>query len=268
MLQYSFGKFLENKGYEVRYDISDFSTYKLSSFKLKDIFNIDLQTVDKSDTIRIKDNSDFLLSRIRRKIFGRNRYHIMQKDFNLNSLDNSQDYYLDGYWHSLRYHKTIEDIIKSEFVVKKKSSKAEDILSQIKETHSVSVHFRRGDYVKDRKNTNRYYECNFNYYNPAAGFINEKIQNPTFFAFSDDIEWVKENFRGFNTVYVEGTEDYEDLSLMYNCKHNIIANSTFSWWGAYLNPNKSKIVIAPENWFKNINRNKNIEFIEDGWKTL
>lgn len=267
MLQYSFGKFLSKKGYDVRYDISDFSKYSLSSYKLKDIFKIELPTVNEADLRKIKDNSTFFFSRLRRKFLGRNRQHIMQNDFELGDLDKNSIYYLDGYWHSLEYLRTVESEIKHEFsVAKSLSQNADNILSQIKESNSVSVHFRRGDYVKFRKNVQIYTECDHRYYYPAASCLVKKIPNPTFFAFSDDIQWVKKNFTGFNIKYVEDTVDYEDLTLMSSCKHNIIANSTFSWWGAFLNSNGAKLVIAPKNWFKD--RSRSIEFIEESWRRL
>ena len=119
--------------------------------------------------------------------------------------------------------------------------------------NAVSMHIRRGDYLTD-KNACIYGDiCTDAYYEQAIKLIKEKVNNPTFLLFSDDIEYVKKNFIIENAIYVEKNhfstyEDWYDMFLMSKCEHNIIANSTFSWWGAWLNQNPEKIVIAPRRW--------------------
>ncbi|MDB5245586.1 MAG: glycosyl transferase family 11, partial [Parcubacteria group bacterium] len=117
---------------------------------------------------------------------------------------------------------------------------------------SVSVHIRRGDYVANQKVAASYGPCTEAYYNRAAKEIVERTGSPTWFVFSDDIDWVKDTLTFPGTViYVSGeaANDQEELLLMAACAHNVIANSSFSWWGAWLNQNPEKIVVAPSPWF-------------------
>lgn len=117
--------------------------------------------------------------------------------------------------------------------------------------NSVSVHIRRGDYLL-RKHSKIHGLCSLEYYLQAIQFIKSKSKDPVFYFFSDDIPWARENFCNPSYKFVDcnsGSNSCLDLYLMSQCKHNIIANSTFSWWGAWLNRNKEKIVVAPSVWF-------------------
>lgn len=121
------------------------------------------------------------------------------------------------------------------------------LVKQIKNQNSVSVHIRRGDYI--RKPT-LYPIMSLDYYEAGADYIHNKIQKPIhLFVFSDDTKWVKDNFKSkYPFTIIPRNSAIEDLHLMSLCQHNIIANSTFSWWAAYLNKNRNKIVIAPDQW--------------------
>lgn len=123
------------------------------------------------------------------------------------------------------------------------------IMDYIQSVNSVSIHFRRGDYIGNRIHETDKTE----YYKEALNIIQSKVENPVYFVFSDDINWIRENFKtSFETHYIDFNDsesNYEDLKLMSSCKHNIIANSSFSWWGAWLNSNPDKIVISPKKWF-------------------
>ncbi len=155
-------------------------------------------------------------------------------------------HYLDDHFQSEEYFKNIPRIIRSEFSLKESlSEKLQPILEEIRKSNSVSVHIRRTDYLTKQ---HRYVILNPNYYETAMKIISEKIENPLFFFFSDDIEWAKKNIpHSDNSVFLSN-QDYEDLYLMSQCKHNITANSTFSWWGAWLNNNSNKVVITPKKW--------------------
>lgn len=153
-------------------------------------------------------------------------------------------------WMSEKNFLGIENIIREEFSLKKSlrekfEKKNSSIIQQIKESDSVSIHIRRTDYL-DKQNT--YIILKEEYYKRAIVIITEKVKNPRYFFFSDDIEWVKKNFPHKEDSIFLSNEDYEDLTLMSLCKHNIIANSTFSWWGAWLNKNPDKIIVAPTKW--------------------
>ena len=126
--------------------------------------------------------------------------------------------------------------------------KDREIVRQIKDTVSVSVHVRRGDYLKESQ-----YGVirGFNYYNRAIQLMQKLCPNAVFYVFSDDIEWVRIQMQGYNAVFIDwnkGDDSFKDLLLMSLCRHNIIANSTFSWWGAYLNRNSKKMVVCPDHW--------------------
>ena len=158
-----------------------------------------------------------------------------------------------GFWQSEKYFKEYEKVIRKDFSFRKiLTEKNEKIAEEIGKTNSVSVHIRRGDYVNN-KEINKYHgTCGLEYYENAINFIRKRIKNPKFFVFSDDMKWVKNNLKINNTIFVDGNigkKSYIDMQLMSLCKHNIIANSSFSWWGAWLNNCPNKIVIAPKKWF-------------------
>jgi hypothetical protein len=139
------------------------------------------------------------------------------------------------------------------------------------EESAVSIHVRRGDYVSDA-GTNRFHgTCSVDYYHDAVDRISGFAPASHFFVFSDGIDWAKENLRLRQPVtYVDfndGEKNYEDLRLMSLCKHHIIANSSFSWWGAWLNPNPDKIVIAPKKWFNDPSINTD-DLIPNSWLRL
>jgi hypothetical protein len=159
--------------------------------------------------------------------------------------------YLDGYWQSEKYFAEIADRIREDLKpVGSFSNQYETFKLSIKQCVSVSIHIRRGDYTTTSK-ANRYLKpCEALYYQTAIEYLTKRISHPVFYVFSDDIEWTKAHIHfGSSMQYVEGNSAQEDLLLMASCQHHIIANSTFSWWGAWLNPHPDKIVIAPQKWF-------------------
>jgi hypothetical protein len=164
--------------------------------------------------------------------------------------------YLSGYWQSEKYFSIIEDVVRNHFTFKNIDCvKIGYYKKFMLYENSVSVHVRRGDYV----NSNFHGLCSVDYYRQAIDFIGNSISNPVLYFFSDDIGWVKNNFTyDFNVKYIDfnkGSDSWKDMYLMTLCKHHIIANSSFSWWGAWLGNNKNKIVIAPARWFLKSNVN-------------
>ena len=166
--------------------------------------------------------------------------------------------YLDGFWQSELYFKDAEETIRKELTLKKElGPQATSIAEKIKTIGgaSVSLHVRRGDVARDAA-TNPYFGiCTPTYYEAALTYIKKYTANPHIFIFSDDPAWVKENIKitephTFISDENKGNllPDYEELVLMSMCAHNIIANSSFSWWGAWLNANPSKIIVAPKEW--------------------
>lgn len=177
--------------------------------------------------------------------------------------------YLEGFWQSEKYFNEIRSVLLRELVLKEEASeKINDIVKQILNSNSVSVHMRRGDYITNKNASEFHGNLSLEYYHEALSFITKKITQPLVFVFSDDIEWVKMNFKtkhecvfiDFNTAQ----SSVWDLYLMSLCKHNIIANSSFSWWGAWLNQHQYKTVIAPKQWFANKSLNTQ-DLLPDAW---
>jgi len=167
----------------------------------------------------------------------------------LNSHDNI---YLEGYWQSAKYFPSIREILLTDFRPKVFGTPEEnDYMSRIKNSNSISIHIRRGDYITNPKHKEIYKTISSDYYFQAMDFLNEKVKNPVFFIFSDDMNWVKSifNIKNYNITFVEIDNAVSCMHLMTNCMCNIIANSTFGWWGAWLNQNKNKVVVSPKEWF-------------------
>jgi hypothetical protein len=171
-------------------------------------------------------------------------------------LDWKGDIYLDGYWQSPRYFEEIRDTLLKEFtLVSPLAGVAAELAAKVRATNSVSLHVRRGDYMKNPQVGKEFGICSVDYYTKAIAEIRNTVSDPTFFVFSDDVAWVKENLElGDSFVFAqgEGLSDTIELVLMSMCNHNIIANSSFSWWAAWLNQNPKKIVVAPTPWFDRV----------------
>ena len=183
-------------------------------------------------------------------------------------LEEMDDVYFSGYWQHQEYFKNCSGELKSYFQFPLIT--AEETENQVAEnmlltTNSVGIHIRRGDYLISPVHR----ALPPDYYTKAIAIINSEVSEPCFFIFSDDMEWAKNNLPLENAVYVDwnkGESAFRDMHLMQICNHNIIANSTFSWWPAWLNNHPDKIVIAPEVWF-----NKDIDMgglLLDGWIKL
>lgn len=171
-----------------------------------------------------------------------------------------------GWWQSERFFKDISDELRKDFSFPEfRDKKNLEISEKIKNSNSISIHIRRGDYLSDKGLGGL---ASLEYYQRAIKYIKSKVENPYFFIFSNDIEWCKENLNLENSFYInwnKGEESYRDMQLMSLCKHNIIPNSTFSWWGAWLNNNPEKIVIAPEKWFNDCTNLDYSNIVPETW---
>ncbi len=163
--------------------------------------------------------------------------------------------YFSGPWQSEKYFQDVAQTIREDLTFKQKPLGLDlEYLQKMQACESVSVHVRRGDYLQVQKNISRYAVCSANYFHSAAAMIvKTKRILPVFFVFSDDMEWASANLNlpGQAHFVDHNTHEnaHQDLRLMASCKHNIIANSTFSWWGAWLNSNVQKMVVAPRKWY-------------------
>jgi hypothetical protein len=183
-----------------------------------------------------------------------------------------RDVYLDGYWQSEKYFSDISGTVRREFAVRHELDVQNgEMAARIRDTQSVSVHVRRGDYVSDPTISLIHGTCGLDYYLRSIHVIADQVVHPHFFVFSDDLVWAKENLRlDYPTTFVDHNNSdtcYEDLRLMSLCRHNITANSSFSWWGAWLNANPTKVVVAPKRWFRDASRDTR-DLFPDGWITM
>ncbi len=187
-------------------------------------------------------------------------------------LQFGKNHYLDGVWGSEKYFSDINGIIKEEFQLRNQSDVVNNRMADfINSVNSISIHVRRGDYVSNHI-TNQYHGlCTLEYYRRAIAEVAKTTKDPHLFLFSDDPQWVKDNIKiNYPKTYVthnSSEQGHEDLNLMSKCKHNIIANSSLSWWSAWLNSNSDKIIIAPSKWSNNIALDSR-EYLPKTWITL
>ena len=256
MFQYAFARSLSlNKNIDIKLDTSSFKSYKQRDYSLNKL-SPNLPLADKNEVRWAKKKPNIL-----DKIFNKNRptFSYIKEQApgtyfsELLSLpDNS---YINGYFQTEKYFSSIRDTILKDFTLTEPlSPKNQEMLDNIKNSSAVSLHIRRGDYVALQ---DIYELCSLDYYKSAVEHMLNNVKNPHFFIFSDDIPWVEENLK-INAPYTlvninDIPRGYFDMWLMKHCKHNIIANSSFSWWGAWLNENPEKIVIAPKTWVKKDN---------------
>lgn len=175
--------------------------------------------------------------------------------FDQRFLDINQSCFIDGYFQSEKYFQGIRQQLIKEFSPKVPfQNKNMEIADLIRSTNSVSLHVRRGDYIHNPAAAQVHGSCTIDFYRQAISFFESKVRSPYFFIFSDDLNWVRSNIeiKG-HAIFVDnnvGKDSYIDMHLMSLCRHNITANSSFSWWGAWLNSNQEKITIAPKQWYK------------------
>lgn len=185
--------------------------------------------------------------------------------YNVVTQGASDNTYLLGWWQNEKYFEDIREVLLGEFTPKKTSDYTKKMEGQIADGSSVSIHVRRGDYVTNKYANKTHGElAATDYYKRAIKLMDEKVGNARYYVFSDDLNWCKRNLPlGKSAVFV-AAKDYEEIYLMSHCQHNIIANSSFSWWGAWLNQNSDKTVIAPSEWFLD----RQTEIVPESWTKL
>jgi hypothetical protein len=269
LFQYAAGRTLAHLNQsEFRLDVSAFDEYKLRDFELLN-FNIaaNFATENEIKGLLPAHNLEKIfqyLSPVRKRTYYREKYF----HFDKNVLMLGPDVYLKGHFQSEKYFLSAVEIIRKEITLKDAVIRnVADFSKKSRSGNSISVHIRRGDLSKNSVSTEYHGILSAEYYKDAFEVINSKIPNPVFYFFSDDINWVKENLNIPGAIYVSGEiskNHLEDLYLMSQCKHHIIANSSFSWWGAWLNDNPEKIVIAPKKWF-NKGPKDTYDLYPEGW---
>jgi hypothetical protein len=163
------------------------------------------------------------------------------------NIQTNKNIILEGYWQNEMYFKDIAGIIFEQFNLVKKYHLTKSDLLNANEVQKIAVHVRRGDYLL-KKNKTFHGVLPIIYYLEAIDYFRSKLKKPQFIFFSDDIPWCKKHFDFNDSSFSESGDEWEDLLKMKNCNHFIIANSSYSWWAAWLNDSEDKIIIAPKNW--------------------
>ena len=258
MFQYAFYRYLADiKSVDLRLDINDFSVYTLHhGYELKRALSVNEKIATNHDINKDKTKWP-LLFKAESKIFSKSillkSNHFRERKFKIDEklFNNSiTDAYVEGYFQTHKYISTLSLHNSSIFSFETKLSSIEKSLVDLE---SVAIHIRGGDYINNRKDKALFDGiCNFVYYKKAIKYFQSVVKNPRFIVFSDDEEYARKLLNGMDFTIVnwnQGENSYRDMFLMSQCKHNIIANSSFSWWAAWLNGNANKVVIAPRTWF-------------------
>jgi len=244
-----------SSGIDVRLDAEYFNKPNADgrSFQLLELFDLSLSYATNEDKKKLNLGNIFVKQLVKYK-FIRNKYFYFHGYDSVkydNEIANLKEGYLDGYWQNLQYFSDCELELRKTLNIKKTISDANSQFQNILNNHyTIAIHIRRGDYVSN----NFYFDLfNSNYYENAVSYFKNKFENMKFLFFSDDIDWVKKNIKydKLNSIFIERdsvNSNLSDFDLMVKCNSIVIANSTFSWWAAWLNNSPEKIVIAPDIW--------------------
>lgn len=277
MFPYATARRLAHKlGAELKLDISGFSVYEgKGSVEFRryalGVFNIEEKFATQEEIQRLTFRRRGLIDRLLCRQAKRPKTYIKEHQFHFDPaiLDLDGDVYLDGNWNCPKYFEEIAPILRNEFTLKREASTTNlQILQKVRSLESVSIHVRRGDYVANPKVNQIHGTCTEEYYRKSIDLVAQRVGTPHFFVFSDDQAWVRKNLKiVWPHTFVDHNgplNAHEDLRLMTQCKHNIIANSGFSWWGAWLNQNPEKIIVCPRIWFSSGKFNTK-DLIPEGW---
>ena len=271
LFQYSFAYYIYKKNKRTKLDISEYNYYTLHKFLLNR-FRINLKYANHKETKKFYLFKNILISYYLRAISLKS-YRFLLKFLNSSSVVYEKNFdqrkilsetLFDGYWQNLKYLEENKKILKKQFQLKNISNLHRKLLSKLSnKKNSVAIHIRI--YRNQRNEKNFHGNISPEYILNAIKKIEVQIKNPHYFIFSNSKDWfiknVNMNRKNFQIIH--GYKDYEDLISISKCKHQIISNSTFGWWGAWLNENPNKIVIAPKKWFRKRKNYKN--FISKNW---
>lgn len=255
MFQYAFYLSLKQRFGRIKADLSGFEDYALHhGYELEKVFGIRVDQATPFERRLYRQESRDWLTRKLRRVWGTKHAYCPEKvefGFDPGIYEDQKSRYYWGYWQHHRYHEKINTPLEVVFEFRPQpEGKNLNLIRQLGTTESVSIHVRRGDYLGDALLGG---VCDLEYYSRAIDMIKERIISPRFVVFSDDIEWCRQCLGLSEAVFVDwnkGEKSFFDMLLMSRCNHHIIANSSFSWWGARLNPGHDKIVIAPKTWVK------------------
>lgn len=256
MFQYAAGRAASLRAKTpLKFDVSSYANDKFGRHYSLDVFNIKATMATPQEIRRLSPTENFLTQKSPRllRLLSNLAPSYVNEVFRAGLIPLSRNQlYLDGYWQNEKYFLDYADQIRQDFRLKPHpNKKVIGYLKKILSCDSVAIHIRRGDYVSNTQVNKSVGVCGEKYYQRAMKFVAKIVRKPFFFIFSepDGLKWAKESLKfDFPFVLVESDKDYEDLRMMSSCRHNIVANSSFSWWGAWLNTNYNHIIIAPEPW--------------------
>ena len=256
MFQYSAGRALSlERKCELKLDISEFDSYELHNGYELGIFNCKSTIATPEEIVTLTGFQSKFAGQIRRRLGAVKRSHIVESDFFFSPTFHQiqSPAYLEGYWQSYKYFQPYQqDILRELEFNAPLTDKNEQWAEKIEKSTSVSIHVRRGDYLTNPKFSKIHGFVGLEYYKASIAKMLTNFSGVRFFVFSDEINWVQAHLElpsgTFFISHNTGINSYEDMRLMSKCRHNIIANSSFSWWGAYLNRNLDKVVVCPGNW--------------------
>ncbi|MGA1868153.1 MAG: alpha-1,2-fucosyltransferase [bacterium] len=278
MFQYAAGRRLSHVlGHDLKLDISGFEKYSLRTYHLN-VFNTEENFATADEIADLKGQRQRKVKCVLKFMKRRQRKsaptYVKEKHFHFDPgvLNLQKGVYLEGYWQSEKYFIDIKTLIQREFTIKvPQTIKNRELSKIIDSCESISLHVRRGDLINNPHTRLFHGTCDLDYYSRSTDYISQIVKHPHFFIFSDSPEWVRNNLHlTYPAILIEHNTPnkcYEDLRLMSQCKHHIVANSSFSWWGAWLGKNKNKIVIAPEKWF-NTQECDTKDLLPTGWVRL
>ena len=268
MFQYALALKLESLGREVKIDVTKYAEHHVhNDFELDSVFGINCSFASVREIRRLGYRKANHLTELLKKTPFRKTTIYNHESFSYDPHVLELDgYYLEGYWQSEKYFVDIQDKIREVYTFPELTDNHhQELVKQMQSIRSVSVHIRRGDYLRFPKYQNI---CTLEYYQKAISYFQERFpEEVCFFIFTNDMIWAKKHFHGGKFYFVEGNtgkESYRDMQLMSLCSHNIIANSSFSWWGAWLNRNPEKIVVAPGKW-ENGAENSQRDIVPESW---
>ncbi|RYF91625.1 MAG: alpha-1,2-fucosyltransferase [Chitinophagaceae bacterium] len=245
MFQYALYLFFRHRNITAKADISRFENYTLhNGYELERIFGINAKYAGKKEraVVKVLGKCLHLLARQPYKEKARMQWRFQP------AVHKMKFGFLKGYWQTEQYFLEAATLVRERFTFPAIADEQnKKLLQRFEQGNAVSLHVRRGDYLSIAQPAT----LPLAYYNEAIRLITATVPDARFFVFSDDIPWVKQNLHQSNMYYIDwnkGSESFRDMQLMSACQHNIIANSSFSWWGAWLNNNEKKIVIAPQQW--------------------
>lgn len=254
LYQYALSEKLKMLGKQVKLD---FYAYKDAQGKDREWRDLELERLEgleyevctKEERTLFLDNSMRIWDRVRRKLTGRKNRTVAETGDYMPEIFAMDDVYLYGFWGCERYYKDITGLLQQKIRFPKSDNPANtETIAHMENENAVSVHIRRKDYLTVADGGRYMGICTDAYYEGAFGYIRERVSNPVFYIFSDDTEYAKAHFCAADMRIVDwntGKDSLYDMELMSRCRHNICANSTFSIWGARLNPHQDKLVIRP-----------------------